>query len=151
MSFRQLAVTSTLMETALLAFVLSVLGPGPDARPVAEAIVNAVEADADNAPLTGSHAEDAAFLAVYVRHESGASVLPRPQSWDSKAGVSCGAFQMPCAIVRRTTLETQASTIIRWGREGGLPGLFGYGRAAKRIAGQRCDEARDALAAALRF
>jgi hypothetical protein len=50
------------MNAAILSLVLSVLGPGPDVKQIAPAIVHAVEWRADHglAPVTGSPAEDAA-------------------------------------------------------------------------------------------
>lgn len=68
----------------------------PDAQPLASAIATAVSEDAARAPVFGSHAEDAAVMAQVVLEESNVQLDPRPQSWDAKAHVSCGAFQLPC-------------------------------------------------------
>lgn len=117
--------------TALLALVLAVLGPCPDARPIADAVAHAVEARAAQglAPVTASPAEDAALLAVYARLESGGRVHPQPWSWDARAGVSCGPWQMPCGI--RASLRGQAATWLRWVAEGGLAGVDSSARRAR--------------------
>jgi hypothetical protein len=136
------------MSAALLALVVSCLGPGPDARPIAAAIVEAVELEAGVAPLTGSHAEDACLLARFAHHESGASLHPAAASWDAHAGLSAGPWQMPSSLAS-LPLERQACLWLRWAREGGVAGLCGYGRAGRRIARQRLSEARAALTMAL--
>jgi hypothetical protein len=136
------------MHDALLALVLSVLGPSPDAAPIARAIVAAVEADACNAPVTTDHASDAVLLAVFARRESSALLRPAPQSWDARAGRSAGPWQMSPSVAK-LPLERQASLWLRWAREGGVAGLCGYGRAGRRIARQRLSEARAALTTAL--
>ena len=117
------------MRTLLVALVLRalhLLHPGleraGDAQDVAEAIAGAVVADAGNAPLTGSHAQDAVLLAVYAAHESGLRMHPPAESWDARARVSCGAWQLRCSLTRGT-LEEQARTWLRLARTGGLAAL----------------------------
>lgn len=65
----------------------------------------------DLPPVTGSIEGDAALAAVYAEAESGVWQHPKPLSWDARAGVSCGVWQMPCAFVRSHTLREQA---IHW-------------------------------------
>ena len=119
------------MNAAILALVLSVLGPCPDAQPIARAIVAAVESRASRglAPVTASPAEDAALLAVYARLESGGQVHPQPWSWDARAGVSCGPWQMPCGV--RLGLVGQAALWLRWVAGGGLAGVDSSPRRAR--------------------
>lgn len=134
---------------ALRAVVLLALrAPHPTAEQavVADTIASVVEEDGDAAPLTTSHAEDAALIGVYARLESGASEHPTPASWDSRAGVSCGALQMPCWFVRKHPLEEQVRTWIRWAREGGLAALD----SSPRRAAERERVAREVLAGILR-
>ena len=94
-----------------------------DAQDVAEAIASAVVADAGNAPLTGSHALDAATVALYAARESGLHMHPSPASWDASAGVSCGILQLPCSAVRWAPLDEQVRLWLRLAREGGLAAL----------------------------
>jgi hypothetical protein len=94
-----------------------------DAQDVAEAIATVVEADAGNRPLTGSHALDAATVALYAARESGLHMRPHPWSWDASAGVSCGILQLPCKAVRWATLDEQVRLWLRLARQGGLPAL----------------------------
>jgi hypothetical protein len=134
------------LHTTLLALVLRALGPGHDAVPIAHAIVGAVEADAGNAPLTGSHAEDALVMAVFARRESNANVRPRPLSWDARGGISCGAWQMRCSFTRWHSLAEQAKAWLQWARSPtGLAGLCGYGPIARRMAASRQLEAHQLL------
>jgi hypothetical protein len=90
---------------------------------VARAISAAVEADAKNPPLTTSHNQDAALLTLYAWRESGFSIHPHSTSWDSKAGVSCGVWQMHCSAIQGKSLTEQATMWISWARQGGLAGL----------------------------
>jgi hypothetical protein len=106
------------VSAALVALALRTLGPCPDARPIAEAIALAV--DREDTPTTGSRELDAALLAVYARHESSGMLTPWPQSWDARAGVSCGPWQMRCVMVAGKAASDQASTWLRLVRVGGL-------------------------------
>lgn len=97
--------------TAIVLAVWTVLsGPRPlskDATDTADAIAQAV-ADDDRAPIGGSKEYEAALEAIYAFAESGAQRHPKPVSWDAKAGISCGMWQMPCQIVRNIDLWDQA-------------------------------------------
>ena len=131
------------MHAVLVALILRALAlyhPGlertGDVQDVAEAIADTVTSDAGNAPLTGSHAEDAVLLAVYAAHESGLRADPVPSSWDARAGVSCGPWQMRCGAVRYAPLSAQAATWLRWARAGGLGGLDSSPARARRRAGR---------------
>ena len=119
-----------LLHARLVALCLAIwraMAPGlerqGDAQDVAEAIASAVVAEADAAPLTGSHALDAATVALYAAMESGLHMRPHPWSWDASAGVSCGILQLPCSAVRYSTLDEQVRLWLRLAREGGLPAL----------------------------
>jgi hypothetical protein len=133
--------THSPLFNALRAAVLStwhIATPTAEQGAVADAIANAVEDDGDQAPLTGSHAQDAVLMAIYVWNESRVSTHPKGQSWDSLAGVSCGILQMPCHFVMHSALVDQASTWLRWAHEGGLAALDSSpSRAAKREAKSR--------------
>ena len=84
-----------------------------DEIPIATAIAQAVDDDADNAPVYSSHDEDAAALAVWVITESNVHTHPRAFSWDAIAGVSCGAFQTSCFVTRSQSLAGQAKYVLR--------------------------------------
>ena len=106
------------MNTALLSLALRILGPCPDAKPIAEAIALAV--DRENAPVTTSRELDVALLAVYARHESSGELAPAPISWDARAGVSCGPWQMRCVLVSGKPASWQAALWLDLVRRGGL-------------------------------
>lgn len=133
----------------------------PAAPAISEAIAIAVMEDASNAPVMGSHAEDAALLARIVLEESNVQTLPRPVSWDSKAGLACGAFQLHCSEMP-ATLVGQARMALWYLHRGkascpenpAAPYLGGSGRRcfaglARRIADRRVGLARAALRAAI--
>jgi hypothetical protein len=63
-------------------------------------------------------AEDAALLVVYGVHESGLSEHPRAWSWDARAGVSCGPWQLRCTL--SSTPEADARTWLANVRRAGL-------------------------------
>jgi hypothetical protein len=130
----------------LAQLIAQAIDHGPDKDLIARVFAKAVRADSVNAPLTGSHAEDAALLGVYAKHESGGTIVPVPASHDAKDGTSCGVLQMPCAIVRRTTLAQQALLWLRWARQGGLAALD----SSPSRAAARQQEAHAVVAAALR-
>jgi hypothetical protein len=132
-------------EPTLLDVVTTALGKGPDRDVLAKEIVKAVRADGENPPLTGSHAEDAALLGIYSKHESGANIAPQPWSWDARAGVSCGYLQLPCNVVQHVSLADQARLWLKWARQGGLAALD----SSPTRAEQRRQEARAVLSAAL--
>jgi hypothetical protein len=126
---------------------------------VANAIAIAVVEDGPNAPVFESHALDAAVLAQIVVEESSVQLLPRSQSWDAHAGVSCGPFQERCDSLP-TTLVGQARKalwLLHRGRElcpesAVAPYLGGTGarcRAglARRIGDRRVARARALLSA----
>lgn len=79
-----------------------------DAPAIADALATVAIEDANRAPVFGSHDVDFVLEAVYVAGESNVSQNPRPQSWDAKGLVSCGAFQERCTFVRYRTLVEQA-------------------------------------------
>lgn len=135
------------MNEAALALALTILAGCPDARPIARAIVSAVEARAAAGlrPVTSSPAEDVALLAVYARHESTGTIHPVPLSWDAKAGRSCGVWQMHCYAVRGWSLEAQAGTWLRWVAGSSLAGVDSSPSRAR----DRAAEARAALRGAL--
>lgn len=119
-----------LLHARLVALCLAIwraMAPGlerqGDAQDVAEAIASAVVADAGNAPLTGSHALDAATLALYAARESGLHMWPPATSWDASAGVSCGVLQLPCSAVRHSPLDAQVRLWLRLAHDGGLAAL----------------------------
>ena len=140
------------MHAALIALCLALwshLAPGlerqGDARAVAEAIATAVERDGANAPVTGSHAEDAALLAYYAALESGLHVHPRAWSWDARAGVSVGPWQLRAPLATGRTLAEQAASWLALARAGGIAGVDSSPSRAER----RGRRARALLAGAL--
>lgn len=139
---------------ALVLGIWSILGVHtPEAPVLADAIATAVVDDGARAPVFSSHAEDAAVLAEIVREESGVQTDPHPYSWDSRAGKSCGAFQLACSGLP-VTLAGQARKalwLLHRGREAcpespAAPYLgacrIGAGR---RIGDRRSAKARDLL------
>lgn len=78
-----------------------------DATDAADAIEKAVLGDGRPA-IGGSKEFEAALEAVYAKEESGVQRRPKPMSWDARAGISCGMWQMPCQIVKNLDLWGQA-------------------------------------------
>ena len=96
---------------ALVMATWAAIHPGPlppDAEPIADALVQAVMADAEHSPALGSHAEDLVAMAVWAEHESRLRIEPRPESHDAVDGTSCSFLQIPCRLARRYTLAGQA-------------------------------------------
>lgn len=116
-----------------------------DAGRIADAIATAVEKE--RAPASGeSHAVDAALLAEYADRESNLSEHPTAWSWDAKAGLSAGVWQLRSYLVTGRSLDGQAATWLGSLRAAGLARGIDSSptRAAHRLA-----EARGALAAAI--
>ena len=112
-----------------------------DARPIADAIAYAVEAE--KAPASGeSHAVDAALEAVYAKRESDLSQHPIAFSWDAKSGLSAGVWQLRSYLVTGRSLLDQARTWLGSLRAAGL--AKGIDSSPTRAA-HRLQEARDAL------
>lgn len=114
----------------------------PDAPRIADAIAFAVEAE--KVPASGeSHAVDASLLAVYAKRESDLSEHPTPFSWDAKAGLSKGTWQLRSYLVDGRSLRAQAATWLGSLRAAGLAKGIDSSptRAAHRLA-----EAREACA-----
>lgn len=119
-------------------------GKQPDARAVADAIASAVEVE--ETPATGeSHALDAALLAFYAAKESGVSLHPIAWSWDAKAGLSVGVWQLRRELVTGRPLTAQAAM---WLHAVRVAGLVGADSSATR-AEMRLRRTRELLAAAL--
>jgi hypothetical protein len=76
-------------RTAVL-WLFASLTPGAD-RAVEPEVVDAIS-------LAAETTEDAALLAVYAWHESQGRVAPPAASWDARALVSCGAWQLRCSL-----------------------------------------------------
>jgi hypothetical protein len=149
-----------MMLPALRALVLAIwsaLGvQSRDAEQLADVAALVVLEDADNAPVFGSHAEDLAVEAVYLAEESGAHLRPRPMSWDAIAGVSCGAWQAPCFVVRSHDLLYQGRYWLMLLRRGQivcpaspLAPVMGGCTAARRSADRRVALARSLLSRTL--
>ena len=134
----------------LLALALRCTGPGDDADIIAPAIVQAVEARARRGlpPVTESPAGDICLLGVFARHESGASLFPRPQSHDARDGTSCGPWQQDCRRTRGWSLRHQAAAWLADASHG-IAGVCGVGDAAARVAEARLDEERAIVREAL--
>lgn len=131
------------------------LAPGavmPDAHEVAQAIEYAVENDPKPVPFTAtsmnngsSKLRDAVLMAVYAERESHVQQHPKCLSWDCKAGLSCGVWQMPCRFVKAHDLRDQAVhwiEMFRGGRQAcDLPGAIMCGHcrkaAPRRMATER--------------
>ena len=96
-----------------------------------------VDAIVDASYLEKASQKEVALMTVYAWKESGAQSLPRPQSWDAKAGVSCGFLQIPCTAAARLSLTGQGRY---WLRELRAVGLASLDSDKKRAA------ARDKLA-----
>ena len=139
------------MNPALLALAISCLGPGDDADVIAPAAVSAVESRARSglAPVTGSPAEDLCLVATFIRHESGARIVPMPESHDARAGQSCSVLQQDCRRIVGWSLRHQIAAWLADAAQGGLPGICGTGPKADRVARERATEAHSALAAHL--
>jgi hypothetical protein len=90
--------------------------------------------------------EEMALLAYYAWRESNGLANPGPTSWDAKAGISCGVFQLPCSTVASFTIEQQARLWISIERKpGGLVSLDSDRKRAekrKRIALANLEKAK---------
>lgn len=152
------------MLTLLKALTISVFAAAspafaraPAAPALSEAIAVAILEDGPNAPVFGSHAEDAAVLAQVVLEESNVQLAPRPQSWDAKAGRACGPFQERCEDLPPTLLgqARKALFLLHRGRQAcpespAAPYLGGCRRGlARRLADRRVERARMALRAVM--
>ena len=133
----------------LVALVFAVWGQlhapvhSKDAPRIADAIASAVEAE--SSPASGeSHAVDASLLADYAKHESDLSEHPTAFSWDARAGLSVGVWQMRAYLVDGRSLRQQAATWLGSLRAAGL--ARGIDSSPTRAA-HRMREAREALAA----
>ena len=84
-------------------------GKSGDAPVIAAAIATAVSEDEARGAKDGPI--EAALLAVFAWHESNVQMVPFPDSWDSKAGLSCGPWQQSCEAVRGMAALGQAR---RW-------------------------------------
>jgi hypothetical protein len=124
-----------------------------DAVDIAESIATAVMEQ--DAPVFRDVEEDAAMLAVWAFGETGGSLsrYPRPQSWDAKAGLSCGVWQQRCRSIPPTILG-QARDEIWLMRRGAvlcpeqpMAPLSGGCRAGRRLADRRVARARALLSA----
>lgn len=135
------------MWEPLLAFALSVLGPGPDAATIAPAIVRVIQWRADHGlpPVTESPTLDVALVAVYIRHESSVMLDPPPVSKDARDLTSCGALQLPCSYVAKHGIARQ---IQYWLVNVQMSSLASVDSSPSR-ARRRLSEARDALRGAI--
>ena len=143
--------TITTFHQQLVALVFAVWGQlhapvqSKDAQRIADAIASAVEVEAT--PASGeSHAVDAALLADYANHESNLSEHPTPFSWDAKAGLSKGTWQLRSYLVDRQSLRQQAATWLGSLRAAGLARGID---SSKTRAAHRLAETREALASYL--
>jgi hypothetical protein len=126
---------------ALIALVLAIVNfvqPG-SSRYAEPAVVDAIVAAGKDATL-----EEVALLTVYGKLEGDMRAEPRAQSWDAKAGVSCGFLQLRCSIARRLSPVAQARYWLWLYRTAGLVNLDSDGKRAVK----RAKLASDALAAA---
>jgi len=122
-----------------------------DANEIADSIATAVlEADG---PVFRNAEEDAAILAVWAYYETGGSLSrhPRPQSWDAKAGLSCGVWQQRCSTLPPTILG-QARAELTLMRNGAvlcpaqpMAPLSGGCHAARKLADRRVAKTRQLL------
>jgi hypothetical protein len=89
---------TTNLSTLVLTF-MAAISPGAehrgDASSLATAIASTIESD-PLPPVFGTKERDAAMMALYAWHESNFAAHPTPQSWDAKAGKSCGYWQQAC-------------------------------------------------------
>jgi len=133
------------LVVATWSFLSPTAGQSPDALAIADAIATSVAGDPD--PLYGDASVEAAVMAQWAWHESRLSLHPKPFSWDSKAGVSCGPWQERCATLP-PTLVGQAVAWLALAHDGErtcpaspLAPLSGQcGGAARRLADRRVAE-----------
>jgi hypothetical protein len=104
--------------------LFAALTPGAE-RAVELSVVDAISATAETR-------QDAALLAVYAWHESQGREAPPAQSWDARALVSCGAWQLRCAIHRDALAD--ARTWLALVRSAGLAAVDSSPRRALRRA-----------------
>jgi hypothetical protein len=123
----------------------------PDAAEIAESIATAVLEQEE--PVFRSAEEDAAMTAIWAYYETGGSLSPhpRPQSWDAKAGLSCGVWQQRCRTLSPSILG-QAREELRLMRRGAvlcpaqpMAPLSGGCHAGRRLADRRVRKTRQLL------
>lgn len=104
-----------------------------DAQSIADAIAIAVSEDG---PRGFADLEvEASAMAVYAWGESRVRAHPPGESWDARAGVSCGPWQEPCSFARTATLVDQARYWLRELHAAGLASLDSSPtRARRRLA-----------------
>jgi hypothetical protein len=124
-----------------------------DAVEIAESIATAVLEQ--EGPVFRDYEEDAAMMAVWAFGETGGTLIrhPRPQSWDAKAGLSCGVWQQRCRSIAPTILG-QARDELWLMRRGAvlcpeqpMAPLSGGCRAGRGLADRRVARARALLSA----
>lgn len=81
-----------MQPVAIVLSLLAAIQPGAE-RVTDRAVVDAIAAAAES-PLEASE------LAVYAWLESSGKTHPRAFSWDARAGVSCGPWQLRCSLSR---------------------------------------------------
>ena len=87
----------------------------PDADAIADVIAQSVSYDA--APVYDSQELEAGAMARWAFEESGVRLHPRPYSWDSKAGIANGVWQIH-GPAGRADLGTQAAAWLRLAHAG---------------------------------
>lgn len=114
-----LGVSMRMLLIAVLSMIHADAPTVGDAPSVIDAVAWAVSTD-PMPPFTGDRATDASVEIYYAWKESRLRRNPPPVAWDPRAGISCGALQMPCWFVRTHTLREQASEWLRWVHSRGL-------------------------------
>jgi hypothetical protein len=147
----------TSLTPALRMLVLSLVHAvhaHPDAG-VVDGMVSALAAE--RTPVLGSLAEDAAAMVTWAVGESQMQLHPTSYSWDSRAGLSRGVWQLQGATGDAAP-DVQAAAWLALLRDGlrrcpdapGAPLSGGCHGAARRIARGRMTQARAILASVVR-
>lgn len=127
------------MKALLLALVALLGVRTPDTARILAAIESAT---------TDEH--EAALLVVFAKHESGFLERPRPTSWDARAGLANGPWQLHGAA-GRAPLATQARAWLYLLHEGArvCPEAPAAPLSGGCLAGRRIADAREVEARAL--
>jgi hypothetical protein len=131
----------------LLGALAGALAPGearPSPRLLAVMADALAEADESTHPATGALAWDAALLFEYARRESHFQLAPRAYSWDAKAGLAHGVWQLhgPAGLA---SVGGQARAWLRMLREGArlhpeTPSAIMWGLSPRGIRGAQMRE-----------
>jgi hypothetical protein len=155
-SLGMLALRYITLRGVALAMLVSIHPSAPKLRDAGELLdAIALSVTLDPTPVYGDAKLEAAAMVRWVWGESRFRRDPNPESWDARAKISCGAFQLRCKDLPETLYgQAQAWLVLahvgaQWCPQSPLAPLSGAcGGAAQRLAEGRMVQIR-ALVASL--